>query len=248
MTERLMGKEGKRHMIPANYMFVEEKDFAVYHQVLINKRETIQNDERFTTEKELKIHLIPYYPRKLPRLVAQLKEDNKQAHMSVVLSAPDFPFIKKLIKMDVFHFYSNVHSGDALFQLWKETHAWLSFVDVPFQKCLKDIAKELVQWNNFSQRYDPVMDPNEGMYQLIVEEESVKSYLTYSETLVVQKVVKGKTNIQIAEDLYVSVSTVNNHVSHILHKLSVRNKAQLLKRLIEMKLVTLVETPKPQRS
>ncbi|WP_198509052.1 LuxR C-terminal-related transcriptional regulator [Bacillus sp. FJAT-44742] len=235
------GKEGKSHMKSTNYIFVEEKDFTVFHQVWINERDASQNNETVTTRKEQGVLLIPYHPCKLLSLVAQVKEKKQMAHMSVVLSAPDFPLIEELIKMDVFHFYSNVHSGDALFQLWKETHTMPSFVDIPFHKYLRTIALGLDHWKTFRPNHDLVMDPDKEWYQLTLEEEPIKNYLSHAEIHVVQEMMKGKSNKQIAEDLYLARATVNNHVSRISHKLSAKNKAHLLKRLIEMKLVTLEE-------
>ncbi|RSS61141.1 response regulator transcription factor [Streptomyces sp. WAC06614] len=44
---------------------------------------------------------------------------------------------------------------------------------------------------------------------------------------VAREVAKGRTNAQIAEDLYMSVPTVKSHVSHILAKLGLDNRVQI---------------------
>lgn len=51
----------------------------------------------------------------------------------------------------------------------------------------------------------------------------------------------GKTNRQIAQDLYISVGTVKNHVEHIIQKLGVSDRTQAVVRSLEMGLLELSE-------
>ena len=44
----------------------------------------------------------------------------------------------------------------------------------------------------------------------------------------------GMTNKQIAEALFVAVSTVKSHVEHIFRKLAVRNRAEAVARYAEI--------------
>ena len=52
--------------------------------------------------------------------------------------------------------------------------------------------------------------------------------LTPREHDVLAGVARGRSNHEIAEDLYLSYSTVKTHVSHLLTKLDVRDRAQLV--------------------
>ena len=52
-------------------------------------------------------------------------------------------------------------------------------------------------------------------------------------------VADGRTNAQIAGDLYLSVGTVKAHVHHIFGKLLVRNRSQAVARARELHLLEL---------
>lgn len=50
--------------------------------------------------------------------------------------------------------------------------------------------------------------------------------LTERELLVLKEIINGKSNPQIAKDLYISLSTVKAHVGSILQKLGVSNRVE----------------------
>ncbi len=52
------------------------------------------------------------------------------------------------------------------------------------------------------------------------------SHLTSRELEVLSLIVEGKSNPQIAKELYVSPSTIKSHVNGILNKLSVNDRVQ----------------------
>jgi DNA-binding NarL/FixJ family response regulator len=58
--------------------------------------------------------------------------------------------------------------------------------------------------------------------------QAVLAQLTDRERDVLQQVAAGKSNTEIAADLYVSVATVKTHVSRLLDKLACRDRAQLV--------------------
>lgn len=68
------------------------------------------------------------------------------------------------------------------------------------------------------------------------EEASAFAELTQQEMHVLQLVSEGRTNREIAEELYLGEGTVRNYVSSILSKLSVKNRAEAAAYAVEHKL------------
>jgi len=65
--------------------------------------------------------------------------------------------------------------------------------------------------------------------------------LTSREQEILALVAGGKGNKQIADELFISVKTVETHKSHILEKLNLKNTAALVKYAIKNNLITLDE-------
>lgn len=57
--------------------------------------------------------------------------------------------------------------------------------------------------------------------------EKVPGNLTEREIDIIERVGQGKTNKEIAEELYLSIGTVKNHLTIILQKLQLRDRTQL---------------------
>ncbi len=60
------------------------------------------------------------------------------------------------------------------------------------------------------------------------EESVIYSKLTEREIEVTRLIVQGKNNKQIAQELYISESTVKNHISNIMDKLSIKSRTKLV--------------------
>jgi len=59
---------------------------------------------------------------------------------------------------------------------------------------------------------------------------AVLSDLSQREQNIQQLILAGKSNKEIANELFISVSTVKTHVTHIYHKLKVANRKELLQK------------------
>jgi len=68
---------------------------------------------------------------------------------------------------------------------------------------------------------------------------TLRNDLTAREQEVLALVADGKTNKEVAEELFISVKTVDTHKMNILDKLGLRNTAELVKYAIKNKLISL---------
>ena len=66
-------------------------------------------------------------------------------------------------------------------------------------------------------------------YQLSVDRDALLSKLTLRESQVMERIVAGRLNKQIADDLGISIKTVEAHRANIMEKLSANTVADLLK-------------------
>ncbi len=66
-------------------------------------------------------------------------------------------------------------------------------------------------------------------YQLSVDRDALLSKLTTREAQVMERIVAGRLNKQIADDLGISIKTVEAHRANIMEKLSANTVADLLK-------------------
>ena len=72
-----------------------------------------------------------------------------------------------------------------------------------------------------------LIDPGiEGFVQQLIDE-GEPPVLTPREREVLRFITEGKTNLQIADELYVSEKTIGNHRQHIMKKLKLHNAAEL---------------------
>jgi DNA-binding NarL/FixJ family response regulator len=69
------------------------------------------------------------------------------------------------------------------------------------------------------------------------DEELAQAHLSSRELQVLQLMAEGRSNSEIAEALYISSSTVRNHISSILMKLQVENRVQAAVRAVRSRIV-----------
>jgi DNA-binding NarL/FixJ family response regulator len=66
--------------------------------------------------------------------------------------------------------------------------------------------------------------------------ENLKSHgITDREWDIINLIVKGNTNKEIAKKLFISIKTVKHHIYHIFKKLNVRNRIELINYIYEFK-------------
>ncbi|HEY8343639.1 MAG TPA: response regulator transcription factor [Bacillota bacterium] len=105
---------------------------------------------------------------------------------------------------------------------------------------LKDSAPEkLLEAVKAAQRGEPVLHPRivKKLMQRVSRKEPQIEPLTLKEMEVLKELVKGKSNKEIATDLFISETTVKTHVSSILQKMGVKDRTQAVIKALQHKLV-----------
>lgn len=74
--------------------------------------------------------------------------------------------------------------------------------------------------------------------QSLNETELKKLNLTARELEVLQLITQGHTNAEIAERLFLSLSTIKTHVSNLLVKMEVKNRAQAIEKANRLRLTS----------
>ena len=78
-------------------------------------------------------------------------------------------------------------------------------------------------------------------YFSINETELKKLSLTTREYEVLQLLVQGNTNAEVAEKLFLSLSTVKTHVSNLFVKMGVKNRTQAVEKANRLKIIPLMK-------
>jgi DNA-binding NarL/FixJ family response regulator len=69
--------------------------------------------------------------------------------------------------------------------------------------------------------------------------EDANGVVTKSELRVLSSLVQGRSNKQIADEIFVSEKTVKNHLNHLFKKLGVKNRTEAVVKAIERGLVSM---------
>lgn len=96
---------------------------------------------------------------------------------------------------------------------------------------LKDISLEnLVRAIKNVYRGTTMINPriSRKLLNLISTDQKVGEALTPREIEILREVAKGKSNKEIAEELYLSESTVKTHISHIFQKLNIKTRSEAI--------------------
>lgn len=87
---------------------------------------------------------------------------------------------------------------------------------------------EAIQTVFNGERYFKVSLPDEQIEKLFKNRVKITSVLSVQERKIIRLTILGFTNRQIAQKLYISHKTVENHKSNIMHKLNLSEKSEMI--------------------
>ncbi|SDI45022.1 response regulator transcription factor [Natribacillus halophilus] len=138
--------------------------------------------------------------------------------------------LEKAVKSEVDIFLSVTRSSGQMVQQFSAAQGYKTYVDPQIQAEMV----EVVQTKSDDDGRDPFIIDEEDKEALYLDYAKAYARLTASECRVLDAILKGKSNRKIAEDDYLSVSTVNNHVSQLTKKLEANDRTHAVKRVIEL--------------
>jgi two-component system, response regulator PdtaR len=101
----------------------------------------------------------------------------------------------------------------------------IGYIVKPFNKAQLISTIEVGMYNILKNKLQGELSKNK------IEEKN-KIELTDREFEILNLICQGKTNIQIAEKIYLSVNTIKFHIKNIYEKLDVKNRAKLMTRVL----------------
>ncbi|WP_018921995.1 response regulator transcription factor [Salsuginibacillus kocurii] len=85
--------------------------------------------------------------------------------------------------------------------------------------------------------FQPLKEEYRGQGNIQLNFDKAMHLLTETEAMILDEILKGKSNGQIAKDCYLALSTVNNHVSHLTRKIGANDRTHAVKRAIELNII-----------
>lgn len=105
---------------------------------------------------------------------------------------------------------------------FQRSQSFLVYIDPKFQPYF------IQKYRTLHQQEDKELDR-----ELKLNVEKASSTLSDAEVRVFEKILEGKSNRKIAEECFLAVATVNNHVSHLTKKMGANDRTHTIKRAIE---------------
>jgi FixJ family two-component response regulator len=192
--------------------------------------------------RELAKNLVLRYQRAAPALslhfvdpaaVPELMRNEEIREGEITLSAGDR---RERVRQNTEAAFTN-----ALMRLARKDTQWLAFItghgDVPMAvETMKKGAVDFVQKPFREEELVRLVEQmlamardNFAEYQTTLNRESLLAKLTTREAQVLERIVAGRLNKQIADDLGISIKTVEAHRANIMEKLNANTVADLLK-------------------
>jgi two-component system response regulator TtrR len=105
-----------------------------------------------------------------------------------------------------------------------------------------DFIEKPLDKKNFVRKIRSILQKNVATHPDLADS------LTRNEARILQLIIRGKSNKEIANILHRSERTIEVHRAHLMHKLGVDNVIDLIKRVASMGLVDLEEIQEPDET
>lgn len=150
------------------------------------------------------------------------KCDGLEATRLIKTEMPNIHIVMLTMSVDDQHLFDAIKAGASGYLL-KSLHAdqffeMLAGLERGEAPMTRDLAMKIL--SEFAQQSRPILPP--------VAVEAQGERLTERQLEVLQRIVQGETNQEIADALFITERTVKYHIREILQKLHLRNRAQMV--------------------
>jgi two-component system, NarL family, response regulator DegU len=153
-----------------------------------------------------------------------VKKTNPYVKTVILTNYDDEEYVVKALKSGVDGYVlKNIHKGEVV-RIIRHVFSGQSYIDQSITHTLFDQFR-----NNTQIAVDPMTGKNLNTMPT----------LTRREFQILELIVEGKSNKEIANDIYLSMNTVKVHVRNIYRKLSVNTRPQAIKVAIQTRIVHL---------
>ena len=133
-----------------------------------------------------------------------------------------------------FHDYTSV---ERLYKHINEPLPEITIIDLHIRDAVNAVIQKATA-KDPSQRYEDVLSLAAEFRQAVNAPEDFAMRLTQREHEVLQAIVDGLSNKEIANELFISVATVKTYITQIYRKLGVRSRVQAILRTRELNVLT----------
>lgn len=107
-----------------------------------------------------------------------------------------------------------------------------------FCKCNFGIIDNIPDYENGKLHFERIMCPLRGecRYENIICNPTFESKITPAETRVLRLIYNGLSEIEIAEELCLSIYTIKNHIRNAYARIGIKNRVELIKYITDNKI------------
>ncbi|SDH19690.1 regulatory protein, luxR family [Alteribacillus persepolensis] len=187
--------------------------------------ETAVDQLRALFEKGLKKDTIYYAccdKQTVMPVAEKLKYMSSYFRLAVNISSCEKELMDKLFSNVVSMVFAADRDREKWLDHWQRSQSFLAYIDPLFQPHFMEKYRTLHQ-----QRVE------EKVQELQLDMEKARHTLSEAEVRIFEKMLEGKSNRKIAEESFLAVATVNNHVSHLTKKMGANDRTHTIKKAIE---------------
>ncbi|RSL29960.1 DNA-binding response regulator [Salibacterium salarium] len=154
--------------------------------------------------------------------IEQIQSMQTYFRLGINLPSQESDLLDQLLKKKVSIILASDRAESEWCEHFKKSQEYLVYIDPWFQAHL--IENYQVIYNAFEHTPEQ---------ELELDIEKARTTLSDAEVRVFEKILEGKSNRKIAEECFLAVATVNNHVSHLTKKMEANDRTHTIKRAIE---------------